>query len=64
MASTQSTPAGPGASKDPIAALEVSVVIPCLNEAENIEECVRLSLEALAGAGLNGEVVGRRQRLG
>ena len=35
----------------------MSVVIPCLNEAENIEECVRLSLEAIAGAGIAGEVV-------
>ena len=35
----------------------MSVVIPCLNEAENIEECVRLSLQALAEGGLNGEVV-------
>jgi glycosyltransferase involved in cell wall biosynthesis len=35
----------------------VSVVIPCLNEAENIEECVRLSLQAMRDAGLDGEVV-------
>ncbi|HEV7804258.1 MAG TPA: glycosyltransferase family 2 protein [Solirubrobacteraceae bacterium] len=37
--------------------VEVSVVIPCLNEAENIEECVRLSLTALEQAGIGGEVV-------
>ncbi len=56
MASTQHTSADPAA---PIAAvtIEVSVVIPCLNEAENIEECVRRSLEALDEAGLRGEVV-------
>jgi glycosyltransferase involved in cell wall biosynthesis len=35
----------------------VSVVIPCLNEAENIEECVRRAHEAMAGAGIDGEVV-------
>ena len=35
----------------------VSVVIPCLNEAENIAECVRRSREALAAGGLDGEVV-------
>ncbi|MGH2898637.1 MAG: glycosyltransferase, partial [Solirubrobacteraceae bacterium] len=35
----------------------MSVVIPCLNEAENIEECVRRSLAALAAAGIAGEVV-------
>ncbi len=35
----------------------VSVVIPCLNEAENIEECVRTSLEVLERHGIPGEVV-------
>jgi glycosyltransferase involved in cell wall biosynthesis len=35
----------------------VSVVIPCLNEAENIEPCVRAALEVLRGAALDGEVV-------
>jgi glycosyltransferase involved in cell wall biosynthesis len=35
----------------------VSVVIPCLNEAENIEECVRRAHEAMAAAGIDGEVV-------
>ena len=35
----------------------VTVVIPCLNEAENIEECVRLAFEALQTGGLSGEVV-------
>jgi len=35
----------------------VSVVIPCLNEAESIAECVSQSLEALRAAGLDGEVV-------
>ena len=57
MASIQSTPPGPGASLQPTGAVEVSVVIPCLNEAENIEECVRRSLAALEGAGIAGEVV-------
>src|SRR3954447_12452997 len=36
---------------------KVSVVIPCLNEAENIEACVRRSVEAIAAAQLDGEVV-------
>jgi glycosyltransferase involved in cell wall biosynthesis len=35
----------------------VSVVIPCLNEAENIEACVRAALRALEGMGTRGEVV-------
>jgi glycosyltransferase involved in cell wall biosynthesis len=35
----------------------VSVVIPCLNEAANIEACVHSAYEALRGASLEGEVV-------
>jgi glycosyltransferase involved in cell wall biosynthesis len=35
----------------------VSVVIPCLNEAENIEECVKRAWAAIEKAGLEGEVV-------
>ncbi len=35
----------------------VSVVLPCLNEAETLERCVRRALEAMAEAGLPGEVI-------
>src|SRR3984893_1197185 len=35
----------------------VSVVIPCLNEAENIESCVTAALAALRNMGVEGEVV-------
>jgi len=35
----------------------VSVVIPCLNEAENIESCVTAALEAIVRMGVAGEVV-------
>jgi glycosyltransferase involved in cell wall biosynthesis len=35
----------------------VSVVIPCLNEAENIEACVTAALEAIVRMGVEGEVV-------
>ncbi|HWV87232.1 MAG TPA: glycosyltransferase family 2 protein [Capillimicrobium sp.] len=35
----------------------VSVVIPCLNEAENIEECVRRAREAMERNNIPGEVV-------
>jgi glycosyltransferase involved in cell wall biosynthesis len=35
----------------------VSVVIPCLNEAENIEECVAAARTALRAMGVPGEVV-------
>ena len=57
MASIDSTTAGLGESATSAAAVEVSIVIPCLNEAANIEETVRRSLEALADAGIAGEVV-------
>jgi glycosyltransferase involved in cell wall biosynthesis len=35
----------------------VSVVIPCLNEAETIEACVKRAAGALEAAGLRGEVI-------
>jgi glycosyltransferase involved in cell wall biosynthesis len=35
----------------------ISVVIPCLNEAENIEQCVTTAQRAMACAGIPGEVV-------
>ncbi len=37
--------------------LKVSVVIPCLNEEQNIERCVSGALDALRTAGLAGEVL-------
>jgi glycosyltransferase involved in cell wall biosynthesis len=37
--------------------LLLSVVIPCLNEAQNIELCVSSALGALARAGIAGEVI-------
>jgi len=55
MASLPSTSAPPADEASP--PIEVSVVIPCLNEAENIEECVRRSRAALDDAGITGEVV-------
>jgi glycosyltransferase involved in cell wall biosynthesis len=39
------------------AAPKVSVVIPCLNEAENIVECVTRARRVLAESGLSGEVI-------
>lgn len=35
----------------------LSVVIPCLNEAENIERCVTSARDAIERAGMDGEVV-------
>src|SRR5689334_7958225 len=37
--------------------VRLSVVIPCLNEAENIEQCVERSREVLASQGIDGEVI-------
>ena len=42
---------------EPPRALVVSVVIPCLNEAENIEHCVRTAREVLERTGIEGEVI-------
>ena len=36
---------------------ELSVVIPCLNEAETIEECVRQAHDVLAEHGISGEII-------
>jgi len=37
--------------------IEVSVVLPCLNEAETLEVCVRKALKSLADLGVRGEVL-------
>jgi Glycosyl transferase family 2 len=37
--------------------VDVSVVLPCLNEAESVGACVAAAKSALAGAGISGEVV-------
>ncbi|HWW90945.1 MAG TPA: glycosyltransferase family 2 protein [Solirubrobacteraceae bacterium] len=52
---SQSLPVSPG-DGDAGAPL-VSVVIPCLNEAENIGECVAAALDAIVGMSVEGEVV-------
>jgi glycosyltransferase involved in cell wall biosynthesis len=55
LASTSDVPTASesAASETPL----VSVVIPCLNEAENIEACVTAALEAIVRMGVPGEVV-------
>ena len=50
MPSAHAAPAG-------IESTLVSVVIPCLNEADSIDRCVRAALEAIQSGGLRGEVV-------
>jgi glycosyltransferase involved in cell wall biosynthesis len=55
LAPTGPSPAAPD-SQDSGSPL-VSVVIPCLNEAENIESCVKAALGAIERMGVPGEVV-------
>jgi glycosyltransferase involved in cell wall biosynthesis len=43
--------------QDTVEEVLVSVVIPCLNEEDNIEHCVALAREVMEEAGINGEVV-------
>src|SRR5271169_4249729 len=58
MSTLAPTSAPPPETADPQdAGLLVSVVIPCLNEAENIESCVTAALQALEHMGVDGEVV-------
>jgi glycosyltransferase involved in cell wall biosynthesis len=45
------------APPDPYAPPRVSVVIPCLNEADTIEECIRLASDVLFRKGITGEVI-------
>jgi glycosyltransferase involved in cell wall biosynthesis len=40
-----------------VAQMLVSVIIPCLNEVDNIEQCVRSAWEAMELAGIAGEVI-------
>ena len=37
--------------------IEVSIVMPCLNEAETVGTCVQKAMKAFADAGINGEVI-------
>lgn len=41
----------------PVAPVELSVVIPCLNEARTIAQCVREAMDALEANGIAGEVL-------
>jgi glycosyltransferase involved in cell wall biosynthesis len=52
---TSASPAAPDAQGTELPL--VSVVIPCLNEAENIESCVTAALEAIVRMGVAGEVL-------
>ena len=37
--------------------MEISVVIPCLNEADTLEACIRRAQQGIADAGVEGEVI-------
>src|SRR4051794_10814260 len=54
LAQTSTSPPAAGAAPGEIL---VSVVIPCLNEEDNIECCVRTALEVMEAHGLSGEVI-------
>jgi glycosyltransferase involved in cell wall biosynthesis len=47
----------PEVLSSPAEELTISVVIPCLNEAANIERCVTWALSTMAEHGIDGEVV-------
>ena len=46
-----------GSSGETSQTFEVSVVIPCLNEANSLQICIRKALDAFAKNGIHGEVV-------
>src|SRR3954463_7089045 len=54
LAQTSTSPPAAGAAPGEIL---VSVVIPCLNEEDNIERCVRVALDVMEAHGLHGEVI-------
>ncbi len=49
--------AGPGRSPLPSGAVEISVVMPCLNEEASVGTCVIKAFVGIAAAGLGGEVI-------
>jgi len=57
MSTTEQTSAPLADGEWPTAGPLVSVVIPCLNEAANIQTCVRQALAVLEREGIRGEVI-------
>jgi glycosyltransferase involved in cell wall biosynthesis len=57
VSTTAGATAGQARRPDREAALRLSVVIPCLNEAATIEECVRRAQHVLQVNGIAGEVI-------
>ena len=52
--SADAAPSGPAAVADPI---ELSIVMPCLNEAETVAGCIEEARAFLTRAGVDGEIV-------
>ena len=57
FSTTTASSSGAQATAGPRPTCEVSVVMPCLNEAETVEVCVRKALRAFEELGVDGEVV-------
>ena len=49
--------AGPRTDAHPVADIEVSVVIPCLNEANSLGFCIEKARNAFGASGIKGEVI-------
>src|SRR5438309_5064345 len=47
----------PAHSQDKIDECEITVLMPCLNEAETVGVCIRKALASIASLGVNGEVL-------
>jgi len=43
--------------RSPGSTIELSVVMPCLNEAETLEQCIRKAQQALQDTGIEGEII-------
>jgi len=43
--------------RSPGSTIELSVVMPCLNEAETLEQCIRKAQNAMQDAGIEGEII-------
>jgi glycosyltransferase involved in cell wall biosynthesis len=57
MSTLEHTSTASAERRPPVGDVLVSVVIPCLNEEENIEACVRTALAVFSENGIAGEVV-------
>ncbi len=57
LARALEAPASLGASTDPTDPLELSIVMPCLNEARTVGACVAEAVTFLRARGIEGEVV-------